>query len=505
MSDAAARQLLVIADPAPWVPPPGGSVGERPLRVSRVAGLDAAAALPPQPWDVVAFSIEALDSGPPVEVLAALRRLAPDATFLPISRRPDPHQAIAYLKNGAFEYLEEPLSAEDFLRAVAEALENREAFREILELNQTLERQKRELVEEKRELERKNRELEAVSRLSRALASTLDLPTVLDQLTRCIRDTLEFERIVVGLVDPGGECEEVKAVLSGEDAADGNGFGELRWPLGAAGGGSGWIATVFEQRRTLRIDDPASHPLTRGTPLAEVHHRAFAKLPMVVQGRVVGTITVEHGPPDRRIDDEDLRILEIFSDTAALAVENARLYQSMKELSVRDELTGLYNRRHLLRQLDAECQDARRHGMPLALLMLDIDHFKQLNDGNDHLTGDAALRKLAALLLRNTRGIDTVARYGGEEFVVVLPRTSKENSLVVGEKLRRLVERTTFEGEETVPAGTLTVSVGAASHPGDARTPEELMERADWALYRAKASGRNRVQSWEGDQRAHAS
>jgi diguanylate cyclase (GGDEF)-like protein len=204
------------------------------------------------------------------------------------------------------------------------------------------------------------------------------------------------------------------------------------------------------------------------------------------------------------VGDEEMEVLRIFADTAAMAVENARLYQTMRDLSVRDELTGLFNRRHFLEQLEAECNHAQRHESPLALLMLDVDHFKLFNDGNDHLTGDAALRKVAGLMLRNTRGIDTVARYGGEEFVVILPRTSKRNAHVVAEKLRRAVERAAFDGEDVLPGGTLTVSVGVAGYPEDARETRELMERADWSLYRAKAEGRNRVTSWEKPVEAHA-
>jgi diguanylate cyclase (GGDEF)-like protein len=134
--------------------------------------------------------------------------------------------------------------------------------------------------------------------------------------------------------------------------------------------------------------------------------------------------------------------------------------------------------------------------------MLDIDHFKQLNDGNDHLTGDDALRRLAAGLLKNTRGIDTVARYGGEEFVVLLPRTTRSNARIVAEKLRRFVERSPFEGEEVLPGQTLTVSIGLASCPEDATEPQDLLERADRALYRAKAGGRNRVCAWQVESRA---
>ncbi len=490
------RNLLVVAGPEPWVPADGQQLAHWTLHVARCSSLEEAAAHPPQTWDVVAFRVENLRPLSPADSLAALREVAPDATFLPVAGSPDPHEAIFFLKHGAFEYLEEPLPAAAFRDALAQAIENRDTFQEILELNRTLEAQKDQLLREKRELERRNRELEAVSRLAHTLASTLDLDEILDRLARFLHETYQVERVVVGLLDSSGAVEEARAGVCGGKALAGKELAALHCPLGGPAR-PGWLRTVYERRETLRVADPASHPDTQGSPLALLWPRPFLKIPMVARGRVVGTITLESAS-------EADAVLGIFADTAALAVENARLYLTMRELSVRDELTGLFNRRHFLQRLEAEWNHATRHEIPLTLLLIDIDHFKTLNDGNDHLTGDAALRQLGSLLPKNTRGIDTVARYGGEEFVVLLPRTPRGTAQVVAEKLRRKVEAARFPGEAVLPGGTLTISVGAASYPEDAATPEELVERADHALYQAKAAGRNRVCLWEGERGADA-
>lgn len=491
-------RLLVLSGPAPWIPSSGTGIGPGVLEVVRADALER----PAQPeeaggWDVVAFRVEALAERDPASALHALRSFAPEATFLPVATSPDPREALAYLKQGAFEYLEEPLEPAEFLRALGEAIENRETFREILELNRTLEAQAEQLRHEKGELERKNRDLQAVSQLARALASTLDLEEILDQLARCVVETLPGSRVSVGLMDREEPRQRVKLWVPRQRVA-GHASQPLEWPLQDRAG-EDWSRTVLVEGKPLRVEDPRTDPRTAGSPLAELHPGPFVKVPMVARGRVVGALTVEDVGNGTPAGGRDLDVLKVFADTAAMAVENAHLYQTMRELSVRDELTGLYNRRHLRQQLDAEWGHAERYNMPLALLMLDIDHFKQLNDGNDHLTGDAALRKVAALLLRNTRGIDTVARYGGEEFVVLLPRATRANAQIVAEKLRRVLQEAQFEGEAALPRGTLTVSLGAAAYPEDASSAEELLERADAALYRAKQSGRNRVEMWQQD------
>lgn len=496
------RNLLVVSEPSPWIPVSGTLIAGAPLAVERAGSLEEASRVGVGiNWDVVAFHVESLRPLGPEKALAALREVAPDATFLPVTFAANPHEAVFYLKHGAFEYLEEPLGAEDFIQALGEAVENRETFQEILDLNRTLEAQKEQLLAEKAELQRKNRELEAVSRVTRALASTLDLGEILAQLAKDVKETFGYGRVMIGLVDRTGAWEEVREDLTDGDA--GADRARPRWSMREARR-QPWIRHVFRERRALRVSEPAADELVRSTPLAGLHRNPFVKVPLVAGNRVLGTITAESRSAADPISQEDLGILAIFADTAAVAVENARLYQAMVDLSVRDELTGLFNRRHLLQQLAAECTQADRHGSPLSLLMLDIDHFKQLNDRNDHLTGDEALRRFAAALLKNTRGIDTVGRYGGEEFIVLLPRTPRPNALVVAEKLRRVVEAAAFEGEEALPGGVLTVSIGLAACPEDAVRPEELIERADWALYRAKTGGRNRVCCWEEPLRAES-
>jgi diguanylate cyclase (GGDEF)-like protein len=159
----------------------------------------------------------------------------------------------------------------------------------------------------------------------------------------------------------------------------------------------------------------------------------------------------------------------------------------LERLSVTDALTGLYNRRHLMGTLANEVQRSRRLRRTFSVLLADVDHFKQYNDTQGHLGGDAALVKIAEILRQTTRGVDSVARYGGEEFVVMLIEAPIATAAAVGERLRARVAGEDFS------AGRLTVSVGAAEYPTHGETPEELIASADAAMYQAKNEGRDRV------------
>ena len=167
-------------------------------------------------------------------------------------------------------------------------------------------------------------------------------------------------------------------------------------------------------------------------------------------------------------------------------------HENLLSSALRDGLTRLFNKRYLMDRLDSELKFAQRHETSLSLLMLDIDHFKKVNDTHGHLAGDAVLASLAAVLTRAVRNEDVVARFGGEEFAIILRAIGIEPALQMGERLRRSVELSVAH----CAAGDLktTVSVGVAGFPSTpAQTPEQLVEAADQALYRAKREGRNRA------------
>jgi diguanylate cyclase (GGDEF)-like protein len=168
-------------------------------------------------------------------------------------------------------------------------------------------------------------------------------------------------------------------------------------------------------------------------------------------------------------------------------------HENLLSSALRDGLTKLFNKRYLMERLDSELKFAHRHETSVALLMLDLDHFKAINDANGHLAGDAVLAHVAALIARAVRNEDVVARFGGEEFAIVLRAIGVEGAMNMAERLRKLVELSAVTWNEREQR--VTVSIGVACFPSTttAKTPDILVEAADQALYRAKHAGRNRV------------
>jgi len=198
---------------------------------------------------------------------------------------------------------------------------------------------------------------------------------------------------------------------------------------------------------------------------------------------------------EARYQELEQRMLLLQRENLDLVVKN----RTLSEVSSRDSLTGLYNRWFVLEKIDSEMNRALRHGSPMSLLMLDVDHFKQVNDTWGHPAGDQVLQAIGKLLRESCRVYDVPGRYGGEEFCVVLPETKVGNTNVVAERIRSRLAATELPCGET--SITITASIGIAgleeSDSAASLSPAALIDRADRALYSAKSRGRNRVETWE--------
>lgn len=224
--------------------------------------------------------------------------------------------------------------------------------------------------------------------------------------------------------------------------------------------------------------------------------KSFISYPLKLRETTIGVINVSDKEHNAIFTEEDLKLLESFISQAAVIIERSRSIERtsmLERLSVTDPLTGLYNRRFQGRRMEEELSRSSRQGLSLTVMLIDLDNFKMYNDLCGHVAGDRALKKVADILRESVREMDVVTRYGGEEFCVILPSTSKKESLFVAERIRREVESEGFPGEENLPRRSLTASIGIASYPEDGNSTTALINSADIALYRAKAEGRNRI------------
>jgi diguanylate cyclase (GGDEF)-like protein len=213
-------------------------------------------------------------------------------------------------------------------------------------------------------------------------------------------------------------------------------------------------------------------------------------LPLIVFGEKLGVMVLGSATTNGFLL-EDVPALESLADICAAAIQNSRHFERTKQLAYLDGLTGIFNRRFFEMRIQEEIQRAGRYENELSVLMLDLDHFKRLNDEFGHLLGDEVLRQVTVIFQNQLRKGDVCCRYGGEEFALLLPNTSTENAVEVAEKLRRTVESWVFPGV----ARPLTLSAGVAGFPQHGNTRDEIIAAADSALYFAKQNGRNRVTS----------
>ncbi len=188
-----------------------------------------------------------------------------------------------------------------------------------------------------------------------------------------------------------------------------------------------------------------------------------------------------------------LRIKHLHDELQEKVIELQRTKEELRQLAITDGLTSLYNYRYFKDQLLQELKRAQRHSLKVAVVMIDIDHFKQYNDKNGHPAGDVVLKDIARLLRDNIRNIDLAARYGGEEFSLILIETDKPSAKIVSEKIRKLVEDYGFAYESSQPDGKLTISTGVATFPEDGEDFDTLVSKADQRLYLAKEAGRNLI------------
>lgn len=329
------------------------------------------------------------------------------------------------------------------------------------------------------QLEASRDELQSgLARLGDTLSSTHDLDRILNVVLESAIASTRASGGMVLLLTPSRD-ELVLAASRGVEVPL-----DLRLKVGD--GVSGRVALSGDPVRGRVGEGPGELRPAPGEP----GDTSLIAVPLKSSGTVIGVLDLYGSALPDGFDDNDLATIRTFASQATVAVDNVLLHEEAQRLSITDGLTGLWNYRYFTMTVSKEIERAARFGRPLALLMLDLDHFKDVNDTFGHQRGDAVLIEMAGRIRGEVRDVDTVARYGGEEIVVVLPETDEAGAAQLAERICEAVRRKPF-GEPGVPPVHLTVSAGGAVFPRHGLAASALLARADEALYAAKHAGRN--------------
>lgn len=318
----------------------------------------------------------------------------------------------------------------------------------------------------------RSRELEAVRKASLVVTASLDLEYVLNAILESTHQLLH-------------NLQDTHIFLYDGDTIR---FGAARWSDGrrnepwSTPRPEGLTYSVARSGEMILVKDIRNHPMYENAP--EDWHGSIVGLPLKIGPRVVGVMTVARSQPGL-FPEHELYVLRMLGDQASLVIENARLHNLISQQALTDALTSIPNRRHFDQQLEEEIRRSYRYSHRFALVILDLNHLKQINDTYGHLAGDRALQQTATLLRRSTHDTDFVSRYGGDEFALILPETDRDGAAALTRRILAAFAQTKLDVPEAVNT-FLTAAAGTAVFPEDGTTAGELIETADQAMYLSK-------------------
>jgi diguanylate cyclase (GGDEF)-like protein len=323
-------------------------------------------------------------------------------------------------------------------------------------------------------------DVNVILRMSMLTGLQMQLEATLNLLCDMTADMAMFDRAMVYFWDEGRELMELRIARNvekqtGEEVATGN---ILNF----------W---AIKYGRPLLVEQ--GHNAQSDALMQAVGATCALVVPLFVSNRVMGSLQLFRAAADKPFTKEDAQLLWILSLVAENLLTREYANEGLLRFAFTDYLTGLRTRGYFEQQLELEFKRAERKQQKFALLMIDIDHFKVLNDTFGHHVGDQLLRDVTSILMKDMREVDTVARYGGEEFVIILPETTQTGAMFVAQRLRRAVDQAKFFAGSPHSVQHLTISIGVAVYDSDAQFKRDLIEFADAALYAAKHAGRNRV------------
>ena len=331
------------------------------------------------------------------------------------------------------------------------------------------------------------KELSALHTATKALLSTLDLEILLGQiLDAAISAIPAAEKGMLYLIAHDTGRLEMRATLGYSES-------DPRIQKYGEAGSASYIEQVVQKRAPVRIDNLGNTISSREHEQDQDEQSAQSAIaaPLIMENRILGALTLE-SLKQAAFSNSDLRLLVNFAITATAAIRNAQLHAEVHKMAITDALTGLYNRRGFYTMGEREFERTLRFNTSLSIILLDIDLFKQINDTYGHSVGDKVLQLVAEQTQRSVRKVDIVGRYGGDEFILLLPDTDRFGASAVADRLRKHISTISLQVENT-PI-TISVSMGIVELIPKIDKLEDLIKRADEALYVAKQSGRNRLE-----------
>jgi diguanylate cyclase (GGDEF)-like protein len=331
---------------------------------------------------------------------------------------------------------------------------------------------------------RQIQELEIFHGVAKALTSSLDLDSILQTIMEKMAEYFRPDNWSLLMVDE--ERDELYFAIAIGNAAET--LKNVRLKVGE--GIAGWVAKHGER---LVVPDVMSDPrfAKRIDEMTQWETHSIICIPVRSKHRVLGVIQLVNVSMDG-FGEAELYFLQSLCDYAAIAIENAKSVERIQELTITDDVTGLFNARHLYKTLDAEVYRSSRFGYEFSVIFIDLDHFKQVNDTHGHLVGSKLLAEIGYLIKAQLRLIDFAFRYGGDEFVVLLPQTGKDAALVVARRMRDLLRASIFNKEEGLNLN-IRASMGMATFPYDAKTPHDIIRQADEMMYLVKNTTRDNI------------
>lgn len=378
------------------------------------------------------------------------------------------NKASDLLRLGVFAMLKSPSPPSRLERVVRQGLKNRQESTRILQLSNRLDSAYKRLKEDRDRLQKWSDDLGRLYTLNQTLSESLEIDEVAQSLAVNLKKIVPYDIACLFLKNG----QKVQIYTDRQKSA------------------------AFLDRVSFETMQSGQELLEKGDlPSGPIVRKGGAEIlvPLRVAAEKIGLLRLIRFSGEV-FNDYQSRILAMISTSLSLAIRNAEIHQEVQELASKDELTSLLNRRAFLNIVEREFRRAARYETSLSLILVDIDHFKEINDCYGHLIGDQVIREISQIVKKSVRDVDTVARYGGDELVVVLPKTNHQEALIAAQRIRKRIHAALFHyGDRSI---RITISMGIAHCPASKiKTPEDLFRLADQALYAAKKKGRNRIEN----------